>query len=199
VACGSSLCLTAGASGTGPLSYQWRLNGTNLAGATSSSLTLSSAQYTNAGLYSVLISNGAGSALSVPAIVNVAPILLSQRSGKNLTLSWSGPFVLQWASSPAGPYTDVPGALNPYVRNMASGPNKFFRLRSQPIGINMSIQSNKQVALALTGPPGQNFILQASTNLIDWVGLRTNTAPFSLTDTDAPHHSKRFYRKVFAR
>ena len=41
-----------------PLTYQWRLNTSNLVGATSSSLTVSNAQAADAGLYDVVISNG---------------------------------------------------------------------------------------------------------------------------------------------
>jgi hypothetical protein len=199
LACGTNVCLAVTASGTGPLAYQWRQNGTNLAGATNSSLTLSNAQYSNAGLYTVLVSNGAGSALSSPAIVNVLPVLLSQRIGKTLTLSWTGPFVLQWASSPRGPFTDVPGAVSPYVHSMSSAQVKFFRLRSlQPMAIKMNMLPSKQVALTVTGPPGNTLILQASTNLINWVNLQTNTPPFSFTDTQAPNFRTRFYRKVVA-
>jgi hypothetical protein len=197
--CGSNVSLTVTASGTGPLSYQWRLNGASLAGATNSSVTFSSVQYTNAGLYTVLVSNGAGSVASAPAIVNVLPVLISQRNAKSMTLSWTGPFVLQWASSVRGPFTNVPGAVSPYVYNYSSAPAKFFRLSSQqPLAIRMNMLPSKQVALTLTGPPGNTLVLQASTNLISWVNLQTNTPPFSFTDTQAPNYPVRFYRKVLA-
>jgi len=45
------------ASGSGPLSYQWKLNGTNVPNATASSLTVLSAQPGNSGLYTVVVSN----------------------------------------------------------------------------------------------------------------------------------------------
>ena len=45
------------ASGTAPLSYQWRFNGTNLSGATSSALALSNVQTNNSGSYAVVVSN----------------------------------------------------------------------------------------------------------------------------------------------
>src|SRR5262249_45226356 len=56
------------AQGTAPLAYQWLFNATNqLSGATNSSLTLTSVTIADAGNYSVLVTNGFGSALSSPA------------------------------------------------------------------------------------------------------------------------------------
>jgi hypothetical protein len=59
--------LTVAATGTAPLSYQWRFFGTNLPGATTTSFSIASMQPTNAGDYTVLITNIAGSLLSQPA------------------------------------------------------------------------------------------------------------------------------------
>jgi hypothetical protein len=76
----SSLIVTQGqpaafnvqADGTAPLSYQWYFN-TNalLGGQTGSNLTIISAQATNAGKYSVRISNAGGSVTSAPATLTV--------------------------------------------------------------------------------------------------------------------------------
>src|ERR1035438_348179 len=51
VSASASATFTASAAGTAPLSYQWRLNGTNIAGATGTSLTLSNVQAAQAGNY----------------------------------------------------------------------------------------------------------------------------------------------------
>ena len=59
--------------GPGPLSYQWRLNGTNIPGAVSTSVTLAFAQYSDAGSYSVFVTNSYGAALSSNAILTVIP------------------------------------------------------------------------------------------------------------------------------
>ncbi|HEX4264742.1 MAG TPA: FG-GAP-like repeat-containing protein [Verrucomicrobiae bacterium] len=62
------------ASGTMPLTYQWHLNSTNdLPGATNSSLTLNNVQSTNAGAYSVTVSNIYDSATSSNAALFVTP------------------------------------------------------------------------------------------------------------------------------
>ncbi len=57
VGTGSSATFTVSAFGLEPLSYQWQLNGTNLPGATATNLTISSAQATNVGIYTVVVSN----------------------------------------------------------------------------------------------------------------------------------------------
>ncbi|HEX4121646.1 MAG TPA: immunoglobulin domain-containing protein [Verrucomicrobiae bacterium] len=69
---GATALLSAGAVGTLPLRYQWNLNGVPLAGATSTSLTRTNLQSIEAGSYSVLVTNAAGSATSSNAPVLVA-------------------------------------------------------------------------------------------------------------------------------
>jgi hypothetical protein len=66
------------------------------------------------------------------AVVNVPPTLFVQLSGNAVMLTWSGPFVLQSASNPAGPYADVPGASSPWLVDPAANSMRFFRLRSEP-------------------------------------------------------------------
>ncbi|HTD85675.1 MAG TPA: immunoglobulin domain-containing protein, partial [Candidatus Binatia bacterium] len=59
------------ASGTAPLSYQWRMAGTNLPGSTSATLVLSNVQSNQAGAYQVVVSNAEGSATSVVAQLTI--------------------------------------------------------------------------------------------------------------------------------
>jgi len=74
------------AAGTAPLSYQWRLNGTNLPAATSSSLSIP-AQAANFGAYSVVVSNLYGTTTSLNAQFNPTLRLLPP-------VASSGPFSL---------------------------------------------------------------------------------------------------------
>ncbi len=65
---GSIQTFTVTAAGTGPFTYQWLLNGTAIAGATSASYTtpvLSTAN--NGGLYSAVVGNGSGSTVTSTA------------------------------------------------------------------------------------------------------------------------------------
>jgi hypothetical protein len=84
-----SVTLSATGGGTFPLSYQWQFDGTNIAGATAGSLTLTNIQTTNAGRYSIIITNQFGSATSAVAYVIVPvgpPVILNN---PNLT-SYAG-------------------------------------------------------------------------------------------------------------
>jgi hypothetical protein len=71
VQAGATANFSVTASGSPPLTYQWLFNGTNLPGATSSSLTLVNVQGANAGSYSVQVSNGSGSTTSAAATLTV--------------------------------------------------------------------------------------------------------------------------------
>ncbi|HWN94088.1 MAG TPA: lamin tail domain-containing protein [Methylomirabilota bacterium] len=68
---GSNVTLSVSVSGSAPFSYVWRLNGTNLPGATSASLGLTNVQASQAGSYSVFVFNGAGSVVSTEATLIV--------------------------------------------------------------------------------------------------------------------------------
>lgn len=70
-ATGSSATFTVSASGAAPLSYQWRLNGTAISGATSVSYTIPSVATGHAGNYSVVVTNGSGTATSTSAPLTV--------------------------------------------------------------------------------------------------------------------------------
>src|SRR5207247_6763331 len=66
--------------GTAPLGFQWKFNGANLSGATNQALSLNNVQPSQAGSYSVRISNSYGSAQSSAAqlTVNVAALITNQ-------------------------------------------------------------------------------------------------------------------------
>ncbi len=59
------------ASGPGTISYQWRFNGSSLAGATNSMLNLAGLQLSQAGNYTVVVYNDAGAVESAPAVLTV--------------------------------------------------------------------------------------------------------------------------------
>ena len=105
---GLSANLSVTATGTTPLSYQWRHNSTNLTGATTSSLTFASAQTTNAGTYSVVVTNLYGTATSfsvlltvlVPPTINTQPAGQTVNAGSPITFTvgatGSLPLAYQW-------------------------------------------------------------------------------------------------------
>ncbi|MDB6020939.1 MAG: hypothetical protein JWQ04_796, partial [Pedosphaera sp.] len=62
-----------------------------------------------------------------------------------------------------------------------------------------SLLANQQFQLTLSGMAGNTYVLQASTNLINWVPVSTNVAAsdvFNLLDTNAAGFPYRFYRVI---
>ena len=64
---GGSATFSVSASGSSGLTYQWNLNGSPIAGATGSSYTISNVQASNAGSYTVTVTDSDGSTTSTAA------------------------------------------------------------------------------------------------------------------------------------
>jgi hypothetical protein len=97
------------ATGTAPLSYQWYMNGAAIGGATASSYTTAATTSSNNNaLFTVTVTNSAGSVTSAAATltVNVAPTILAQPMNQtvtepqtatfNVAASGSGTLSYQW-------------------------------------------------------------------------------------------------------
>ena len=106
---GSNATFTVIASGTAPLSYQWRFNGNDIQDSTSDTCVITNAQFTNAGNYTVVITNFAGGVTSVVAVLtvsNMPPEITSQPEGQtvfvgddpafSVTASGTGTLDYQW-------------------------------------------------------------------------------------------------------
>jgi alpha-tubulin suppressor-like RCC1 family protein len=75
---GGAASFSVVASGTSPFAYQWKKDGSSISGATSSTYTIASTQTTDAGSYTVVVTNSAGSVTSNPIILTIlAPRLYS--------------------------------------------------------------------------------------------------------------------------
>jgi hypothetical protein len=71
---GGSVTFNVGASGTPPLTYHWRFNGTNNPGSpNAATYTLSNLATTQSGPYDVVVSNSVGSVTSIVAQLTVTP------------------------------------------------------------------------------------------------------------------------------
>jgi hypothetical protein len=71
VAVGSAASFSIVAGGTAPLSYQWRKDGVAISGATSSTYTIASTKTSDAGSYTVVVTNSAGSVTSNSTVLTV--------------------------------------------------------------------------------------------------------------------------------
>jgi hypothetical protein len=105
---GSAAAFSVTAMGTAPFTYQWRKGGVNIPGATSSSYSIAAASVANAGEYSVVVRNVAGTSTSsaavltvqVPVAITVQPVGGTINAGSPLSLSvtatGTGPLTYQW-------------------------------------------------------------------------------------------------------
>ena len=71
VSVGQPASLSASHNGTGPFGYQWLKDGAILPGQTNATLTYASFQFISSGSYSVVITNAAGMAITLPASLSV--------------------------------------------------------------------------------------------------------------------------------
>lgn len=84
VTAGATATFVAGVSGSPTLALQWRLNGTNVAGATNASLTLTNLLPRQAGSYALFVTNAYGSITSAPANLKILALAVSA-NGQPLT------------------------------------------------------------------------------------------------------------------
>jgi hypothetical protein len=94
---------------------------------------------------------------------------------------------------PDNPYTDNSGA---FVATFTISPLAQVPAPTiQPDGFT----TNGVIRLLVSGFAERTYILQASTNLVDWISLSTNVpvaTPFDVLDTGAPNFRDRFYRVI---
>jgi uncharacterized repeat protein (TIGR01451 family) len=122
--------------------------------------------------------------------------VLTNNEGATLTLTVlpgsSGSFVnsaLVSASTPDPNPDDVTASLAVTVGNGGA-----------PRLTNTVVNSNGTFQLTVNGQSGQEYIVQASTNLVNWLPVYTNpppfVSPFTFTDSNTTTYPDRFYRVV---
>ncbi|MFA5343554.1 MAG: hypothetical protein WC381_06290, partial [Kiritimatiellia bacterium] len=96
VTVGQTAAFSVTATGQAPLAYQWRKNGTNIAGATASSYTTpATVAGDNGAKFSVVVTNTLGSATSANATLTVnstAPVITVQPVNKTVTAGYAAAF-----------------------------------------------------------------------------------------------------------
>jgi hypothetical protein len=149
---GSSAWFGVVAGGLAPLSYQWRFEGTNLPGQTAAILLLETPPTTQAGAYSVVVSNISGVTTSAVA---------------NLTISPTDP---------------------------------------RPTFLAVGTTNANRFSFVLQGVPGRRYIIEGSTNLVDWTGepefyscCESNPGVVLLTNTSCVFSVTRNSPKKFLR
>jgi hypothetical protein len=108
----SSVSFSVDVSSSSPVTYQWKFNGKDIAGATGDTLFLPSVTLDNAGSYTVVITNALGSTTSAAGILTIR----------------DNPEVVQWGLNNYG-QTNVPAGLH-HVMAIATGGNHSLALRT---------------------------------------------------------------------
>ena len=105
VTAGADATFSVTATGTAPLSYQWLLRGTNIAGANTNSYSLANVQFSDAGYYTVVVTNFVGSITSSPALLTVN----TNVTGTTVLLAgWDTSAQSNFGTSPLPPSTNAP-------------------------------------------------------------------------------------------
>ncbi len=148
---GASIVMKASATGAGTVTYQWRLNGVNISGATATNYTLSNIQTSQAGSYMLVAANASGTATSSPAILTVNPIYNTVFSD-NFDVNSSANWTLSTSSTTNNRATfayDYSGIGIPSAPNSTNGTTKGLRFEA-----NLSATN---VAALNASPNGQHF------------------------------------------
>ncbi len=150
-----------------------------------------------------------GCRLSVTGSVNLASAMLSifsAFSGAPGTIYTN--ILNDGADAIVGTFTNLPEGSLLQSNNVplrisyigGSGNDLTFTVLAKPSFTNATVLNNKRIQLAGTGASNQPIIIQASTNLSQWLDLTTNSVTggvFSFTDSNAPSFTRRFYRAKF--
>jgi alpha-tubulin suppressor-like RCC1 family protein len=209
---GFSTNLSVTASGAPLLRFQWRLQGTNLPGATNATLALPNVQFNQAGDYTVVITNGYGAVTSQVATVTVRSILVFSASyagigsltntieaiafsaGGNHALALRPDrTVFGWGNNTYGQIAIPASATN--VLAVAAGINHSLALRADGTVIGWGQNNYNQATIpaslsnvvAIAAGETHSLALRANGGVVAWgySGNGQTSIPFGLTNVVA--------------
>jgi hypothetical protein len=222
----STNILSVTAAGTPPFSYQWQLNGTNILGATNSSLVVANLTLTNSGPYSVIVSSPYGSVTSSVANVYLTPTLTAPFTGavalwgQDTTIAvgavGSGVLGYQWFYNG----TAIPDATSstltiPSIQFTNAGLYGVVVSTAHGSVTNTAYQVVVNPAetatgtcpiIYITGTTGYSYMIQSTTDLSDtnaWMSVTNVILPYTpfiwadtATDTSKASNPRRYYRVI---
>ena len=202
VKAGSNATFSVTASGT-PITYTWRFNGTNLPSRTTASITITNAQATNAGDYTVLVTNAAGAVTSSIAMLTVGqvPVITNQPTGGTVTLGTNftlsalaggtAPLSYAWffngtnrlagEASASLALTDIQSTNGGFYTVVIT--NAFGVVTSATASVivyqelcltNLVVTPPGSCALTIVGPSPGRYAVDVSMDLVSWLPLMTN-------------------------
>ncbi|MCX8517715.1 MAG: immunoglobulin domain-containing protein [Rhodoferax sp.] len=177
VAAGQAASFSVEASGAGTLTFQWRLNGTDLSGATTSTYTTPATTQADSGTrYSVVVGNSAGTVTSSDAMLTVQepPAITVQPTAQTITADSTATFTVtatgtslsyQWKK--AG--TDIPNATSssyttPAMSTGGSGVDYLVEVRN---GVGTVTSSNARLTVNQSTATGYSLVASANGGTYD--------------------------------
>ncbi|MCX8517132.1 MAG: hypothetical protein ORN29_03565, partial [Rhodoferax sp.] len=168
VVTGSSATFTVTATGSAPLAYQWKKNGADISGASSSTYTTPATVIgDNNVVFTVVVSNSAGAATSSeakltvtstaePAAITTQPADQSVLTGTSASFSVSAtgtlPLIYQWRKNG----TDIPGATSSTYTTPATSLSEDGDQYSAVVGNNFNKVTSSRATLTVTVAPTIN-------------------------------------------
>ncbi len=195
---GATATFTVTATGTTPLAYQWQKRGAAIVGATGASYTTPIAATSDNGtLFSVVVTNVAGSATSRVATLNVvpviiAPVITSQPAGQivvagatatfSVSATGTAPLSYQWSKGGAPIVGATSASYTTPALTLADNGATFTVLVSNSAGSAQSAAgaltvTQPAVAPAITTQPANHIVPAGSTATFSVVA--TGTAPLT--------------------
>jgi hypothetical protein len=222
---GQTATFSVGYTGSLP-TFQWFTNGFVLSGATNGILTLTNVSAANAVDYTVALSNLAGAVTSAPPahLTVLQPPTITQQPTNivaltnqsvafNVIATGGSPLAYQWYFNNA-PVSSATGATLTLSQITTAAAGAYFVTVTNTAGsvtssiVQLSVYdtaepiltidyTNGNALVQLTGVPTYTYLIQGSSNLVDWVPLQTNSAPFTFTETNAVQYNSRYYRGIY--
>ena len=173
----TSVQFSVSACGVPPYFYQWFKDGSALSGAVNSTLSLSSVQLADAGVYTVTISNSAGVVLSEPAhlYVQVPPLIVNppisltatafSRVSFSVQAGPTPPFQFQWRFAGVA----IPGATNgelviPNVQPEQEGDYSVLVVNTAGSIVSSAAHLTLQIPAHVVSQPLSMTVLSATSN-----------------------------------
>ena len=163
---GAAATFTVVASGTAPLAYQWKKDGAVLSGATTSAYAIAAAQASDAGSYSVIVSNAAGNVTSsaatltvnLPPTITTQPVSQSANEGGwvdfSVVASGTAPFTYQWKKEGVS-LSGATSATYRILNLQAGNEGRYKVVVTNAVGSVTSNEAILSLGLGITAPARQ--------------------------------------------
>ena len=163
---GAAATFTVVANGTAPLAYQWKKDGAVLSGATTSAYAIAAAQASDAGSYSVIVSNAAGNVTSsaatltvnLPPTITTQPVSQSANEGGwvdfSVVASGTAPFTYQWKKEGVS-LSGATSATYRILNLQAGNEGRYKVVVTNAVGSVTSNEAILSLGLGITAPARQ--------------------------------------------